>query len=112
MDALDRCPQTPRGQTVDATGCEIDCDADGVANSHDRCPNTPPGRSVDDQGPAAYNQDLSQRRAERVRAYLLDKGVAIKALHARGFGEERPLADNGTAAGRAINRRVELRRPD
>jgi OOP family OmpA-OmpF porin len=55
-----------------------------------------------------YNLGLSQRRAETVRAYLIDKGVAADRLTAKGYGEVSPVADNDTAEGRAKNRRVEL----
>ncbi|AAZ98407.1 outer membrane protein [Thiobacillus denitrificans ATCC 25259] len=57
---------------------------------------------------AAFNLELSQRRAEAVRAYLVKKGVRAERLTARGYGESQPVADNRTAAGRAQNRRVEL----
>jgi OOP family OmpA-OmpF porin len=56
----------------------------------------------------AYNLNLSQRRAETVRAYLIDKGIAADRLSAKGYGESRPVADNGTEEGRFKNRRVEL----
>ena len=56
----------------------------------------------------AYNLTLSQRRAETVRAYLIQHGIAAERLTARGYGEAQPVADNKTAAGRAKNRRVEL----
>jgi OOP family OmpA-OmpF porin len=56
----------------------------------------------------AYNLRLSQRRAEAVRAFLIDRGVAAARLTARGYGESQPVADNGTAQGRSKNRRVEL----
>ena len=56
----------------------------------------------------AYNNRLSQRRAEAVRAYLIKKGVAAERLTAKGYGESKPVADNKTATGRAQNRRVEL----
>lgn len=55
-----------------------------------------------------YNLDLSQRRAETVRAYLIDKGIAADRLTAKGYGESQPVADNKTEAGRFKNRRVEL----
>ena len=51
---------------------------------------------------------LSQRRAEAVRQYLIDKGVAANRLFARGYGETRPVGDNATEEGRYKNRRVEL----
>jgi OOP family OmpA-OmpF porin len=56
----------------------------------------------------AHNLNLSQRRAETVRAYLVSRGVAADRLSARGYGESRPIADNATEIGRAQNRRVEL----
>ncbi len=49
-DRRDRCPNTPRGCTVDAHGCPIDSDHDGVCDALDRCPNTPPGMRVDAHG--------------------------------------------------------------
>lgn len=55
-----------------------------------------------------YNLSLSQRRAETVRAYLIDKGVAAERLTAKGYGEANPVADNAIAEGRFKNRRVEL----
>ena len=56
----------------------------------------------------AYNLKLSQRRAEAVRAYLIEKGIAADRLIAKGYGEASPVADNSTAEGRFRNRRVEL----
>ena len=53
---------------------------------------------------------LSQERAESVMRYLVAQGVAADRLVALGYGPDRPVADNGTAAGRAMNRRVELER--
>jgi OOP family OmpA-OmpF porin len=64
---------------------------------------------TDDRGEANYNRSLSQRRAESVRSYLVSKGVDASRLTARGYGEDSPIADNKTSAGRAENRRVELR---
>lgn len=49
-DAVDRCPITPTGTKVDATGCNIDMDGDGVLNSQDQCPTTPAGAKVDAKG--------------------------------------------------------------
>jgi len=63
---------------------------------------------TDSQGGAPYNQDLSQRRAQSVRDYLLTRGIASDRLTAQGFGLTRPIADNATAEGRANNRRVEI----
>jgi OOP family OmpA-OmpF porin len=56
----------------------------------------------------AYNLKLSQRRADTVRAYLIEKGIAADRLFAKGYGEANPVADNRTPEGRFKNRRVEL----
>lgn len=63
---------------------------------------------TDSQGGEAANQALSQRRAEAVRRVLEEAGVAPGRLKAVGRGESQPVADNGSAAGRARNRRVEI----
>ena len=63
---------------------------------------------TDSQGPASFNQDLSQKRAESVRGYLISHGIASDRITAQGFGPQRPVADNATAEGRADNRRVEI----
>jgi outer membrane protein OmpA-like peptidoglycan-associated protein len=59
-------------------------------------------------GTDAYNQGLSERRANSVMEYLADHGVAASRLSTAGFGESRPIASNQTREGRALNRRVEL----
>ena len=63
---------------------------------------------TDDKGDDAANKELSQKRAEAVVAYLVDKGVAEDRLKAVGFGEENPIEDNKTRKGRSANRRVEF----
>ncbi len=63
---------------------------------------------TDSRGSRRYNKRLSQRRAEAVRRYLIRKGVDPGRLIARGYGEDRPIATNRTAAGREKNRRVEF----
>jgi OmpA-OmpF porin, OOP family len=63
---------------------------------------------TDDRGTRASNRALSQRRAEAVVAWLVAHGVAAERLEARGYGPDRPLASNGTEAGRQANRRVEF----
>jgi len=64
---------------------------------------------TDSVGTEAYNQGLSQRRAESVRNYLVSGGISAARLTAVGYGESHPVATNETADGRAQNRRVELR---
>jgi outer membrane protein OmpA-like peptidoglycan-associated protein len=63
---------------------------------------------TDNVGGAAYNRDLSRRRAQAVVDHLAARGVARARLVAEGFGFDRPVADNATALGRAKNRRVEF----
>jgi outer membrane protein OmpA-like peptidoglycan-associated protein len=63
---------------------------------------------TDSTGSESYNQQLSQRRAEAVRGELVGDGVPAERLSAIGRGEFEPRADNGTAEGRAQNRRVEI----
>lgn len=64
---------------------------------------------TDSQAGDAYNMDLSKRRAQAVVAWLTNKGVAADRLEPQGFGETQPVADNASPAGRALNRRVEIR---
>jgi OOP family OmpA-OmpF porin len=59
-------------------------------------------------GTDAYNQQLSERRAASVKAYLVKKGVAAERIASVGYGETKPMADNNTRAGRESNRRVEV----
>ena len=63
---------------------------------------------TDSVGSDAYNQKLSVRRAEAVKAYLVSKGIEKSRVYTEGKGEKQPVADNKTAAGRAQNRRVEI----
>jgi len=133
-DYKDDCPNTPKGAAVNAVGCEIagditinvttdhfDFDSaelkpamkeelDGVAN---KILNTPANEKVevvghtDSTGPEAYNQMLSERRAQAAADYLGSKGVMNTTV--KGMGENAPVADNATREGRAMNRRVEIR---
>ncbi len=63
---------------------------------------------TDSEGSAAYNDDLSLRRAEAVRQWLIGNGIDSGRLSAKGFGERQPIASNSTAMGRQQNRRVEI----
>lgn len=63
---------------------------------------------TDSVGTDAYNQRLSVRRAEAVKAYLVTKGIEKNRVYTEGKGEKQPVADNKTAEGRAKNRRVEI----
>jgi len=63
---------------------------------------------TDSIGTDAYNQRLSVRRAEAVKAYLVSKGIERNRVYTEGKGEKQPVASNRTAEGRAKNRRVEI----
>jgi len=63
---------------------------------------------TDDAGSETSNQELSTKRAKAVRQYLIKKGVPAARVSALGFGETRPVADNATPQGRALNRRTEI----
>ena len=64
---------------------------------------------TDTTGPVPYNIQLSQRRAETVRRFLVEKGVELPRIHSIGLGDIRPVADNKTKQGRDQNRRVSIR---
>jgi OOP family OmpA-OmpF porin len=63
---------------------------------------------TDSVGSDAYNQKLSLRRAEAVKAYMVSKGIEANRVYTEGKGEKQPVADNKSAEGRAKNRRVEI----
>ena len=133
-DYLDKCPKTPKGAKVDENGCQIILkepvsiklevlfptnsaaiaptyypEIKEVADFMVEYPSTEVTIEghTDSTGAAEYNRVLSQRRANAVRQVLLERySVDAKRVRAVGYGEERPVADNGTAAGRQANRRV------
>jgi OOP family OmpA-OmpF porin len=70
------------------------------------------GGHTDSTGPRALNERLSLARAEAVKAYLIENGVAADRMEVHGYASTQPVASNKTASGRAQNRRVELKRID
>ena len=83
---------------------------DGVAATLRAYPTQPlvVGGHASAEGDGPYNLELSNRRAQTVRAYLVQRGVSGDKLAYRGYGETRPLVTNVTEQGRRLNRRVEL----
>ncbi len=63
---------------------------------------------TDSQGARSFNMDLATKRAQAVRDYIVSKGLPSETVKAVGIGPDRPIAENGTAEGRANNRRVEI----
>jgi OOP family OmpA-OmpF porin len=128
----DKCPNTRPGAVVDLDGCEVEAviELEGVNFDFDKATIRPEGKAIldeaaallqkhervvvevaghtDSTGSEAYNQGLSERRANAVKDYLTGKGVTATRLTARGYGESQPVASNDTKEGRAENRRVEL----
>jgi OOP family OmpA-OmpF porin len=127
IDARDACPGTPRGAPVDARGCWV---VKGLQFAHDSSRIDAKGEAAldevagvlkknpelrvqldghtDSDGSDAYNQGLSQRRADAARSYLAGHGIEGNRVSARGFGESQPATDNDTAEGKATNRRTEV----
>jgi outer membrane protein OmpA-like peptidoglycan-associated protein len=64
---------------------------------------------TDNVGKAEYNKELSQKRADSVKEYFVQKGIKVERLTSIGYGEEKPIADNKTKAGKAKNRRTEFK---
>jgi OOP family OmpA-OmpF porin len=129
LDDQDECPDTPKGATVNSAGCWA---FEGVVlfdfDKYDLRPEAYPlldeavsvlGQNPDMEveiqghtdsiGTAAYNQGLSERRAEAVLDYLVSHGITSYRLAAKGYGLTQPVASNDTEEGRAKNRRVRLR---
>jgi OOP family OmpA-OmpF porin len=104
-----------RGINFDFDRSEIRPDAEVILDvAVDRLRECPDLRVVveghtDSIGTDAYNQGLSERRADATRRYLVGHGISSGRLQTRGFGEAQPLTTNETDEGRAQNRRVELR---
>jgi OOP family OmpA-OmpF porin len=64
---------------------------------------------TDNVGSVSFNKRLSQQRTDAVKKFFLSRDIDVSRLTAIGYGPERPIADNKTAAGRAKNRRVEFK---
>ncbi|WP_237058900.1 OmpA family protein [Microbulbifer sediminum] len=134
LDRDDRCPDTLPGAQVDSEGCvianqtitledvrfEFNSDRLTPAARDDlqqavRALRNQPGSAVeiaghtDSLGNDNYNLRLSQKRANAVRAFLISNGIDAGRIAANGYGEQQPVAPNDTEAGRAQNRRVEMR---
>ena len=126
-DSLDKCPQTPRSAEVDDRGCwltqDILFDFDSYLIKRQYYPeldkvfavlNKNPmlkikiKGSADSIGAPEYNQILSEKRARAVKKYLVQKGIEPARLSAVGYGSTRNTASNETAAGRALNRRIDF----
>jgi OOP family OmpA-OmpF porin len=130
-DYLDKCPGTLKGAPVNADGCVI---LKGLHFDTDKA-DLKPGVGyfkelnmvadvliknpdvkgeilghTDNVGSAEYNQKLSERRAESVKAYLVNKGIAAERIVTKGLGLTQPMASNDTVEGRAQNRRVQFKR--
>jgi len=132
-DYLDKCPGTANGVKVDNKGCKLNTriELKGVTFANASAKLTAESSAIldemvsilkrypnqkvevaghtDSSGSRSYNVGLSQQRAESVRSYLIEKGISSGNLTAHGYGPDKPVADNNTSAGRASNRRVELR---
>lgn len=134
-DYLDLCPGTPKGVIVDQDGCPLAGEnllsLTGVNFAFDKAVLTSEAENILEQavtllketdgivevrveghtdsiGTEAYNQDLSQRRAQSVVDYLVSRGIDGSNLVPVGLGENFPVAGNDTDAGRAANRRVDF----
>lgn len=133
VDSADKCPATPAGSRVDGDGCPFDkvINLKGVTFEFNKTRLRPDAQTIldwatnilkkypdmkvevaghtDSVGSDSYNQKLSEGRAQSVMQYFVDHGVPADQLTAKGYGETNPIADNKTADGRELNRRVELR---
>ncbi len=128
-DGIDQCPDTPKGALrLDEKGCSP-ISAVGIRFEFDKAtilPRSYPELNqfvkllkdnptirveiqghTDSKGAADYNQKLSERRAEAVRNYFVSKGIPASQMITKGYGMTKPIADNATEEGRAMNRRIE-----
>ncbi len=127
-DDMDQCPDTPKLAQVDKRGCWVlrgvmfdfgksDIKTEGIPVLSEVAvvlKNNPSMRvsiegHTDDVSSEAWNQKLSERRAQAVMKYLVLAGIEPSRIKAKGFGESVPAATNDTEEGRAVNRRVEIK---
>jgi len=129
-NCLDQCPGTISSSKVDVNGCPLSLELKGVTFEYNSAKLTSNAEGILDgvaanlmaypqkdtfevrghtssEGSAAYNQKLSEHRSQSVVDYLKLKGINNRMIP-KGYGESRPIADNLTEQGRAMNRRVEL----
>ncbi|MBF0627428.1 MAG: OmpA family protein [Magnetococcales bacterium] len=128
LNSKDKCPNTPRGAKVNDLGCWVlenlnfDTDKavikpaafpllDGVVTVLKQNPSlrVEVQGHTDNTGKPPHNDKLSKARAEAVKKHLISKGIAANRLTSAGFGATKPIAPNDNPAGRAKNRRVELK---
>lgn len=133
VDEKDQCPETPAGSRVDGYGCPLGkvTTLHGVTFEFDQARLRPDAKTIlgdtaallkrypdikveiaghtDSTGSQEYNQQLSEVRAAAVREHLVSQGLPSEAVSSKGYGELEPVADNATAEGRELNRRVEMR---
>ncbi len=126
-DSKDECPNTPKGAKVDNRGCWVLDDLHFEYDKHTIKPvyyplldqvaevlekNEDVKIQIDGHTDAIaseqYNQQLSEKRANAVREYLISKGIDESRLRTKGYGESKPIRPNDSEENRALNRRVEL----
>lgn len=126
-DKNDECPDTPKGAIVDSRGCWVvkgvtfdykkwdikEAFNSNLSNIVDILQKNPDMSiriegHTDNIGSMKYNIDLSQKRAQAVKNYLVEKGINESRVSVMGFGFKKPIAPNDTEEGRALNRRAEI----
>lgn len=126
-DKDDECPDTPQGAMVDSRGCwvvkgvtfeykkwdikeEFNSSLDNIVNVLQKNPemHIRIEGHTDNIGSMEYNIDLSQKRAEAIKDYLVRNGIDESRISTVGFGYKKPIASNDTEKGRALNRRAEI----
>jgi len=132
VNGKDACSGTPPGERVGATGCKLEdvtvldnvtfaTDSDELISHSKKALNEIRDTLIrhtdlsieiaghtDKRGTREYNLDLSQRRAERVREYLIGQGIAKERVTAKGYGFDKPITNDETEEGLLANRRVEI----